>query len=341
MDPNQIGQRVILPASFSGGPRDMMQKYRDGMAIIRKRGKADAFITMTANPRWKEVHDALLPGQTAADCSDIVTRVFNVKLKQRMQDLRTEGVLGRIVGYMCVIEFQKRGLTHAQILIIFADHDKLKTPDDYDDLICAEIPNLQKDPDLYEIILNCNMNGPCGSLNPNCPSMHEGGCKNKYPKEFREETMDNKYGYIVLRTQQWLHGTYPFSNHFGQWMACTIQPCFVTALQMPYRCGILRFRAEAGSDTNCLHCSNFDPFPQFQRFCLQIQENSEIILVNNHRMEDLTFFVWTSTPAVPLGCIIALGNESMYVNGCICFGHESLEAGEALVEVKWKWMWLR
>ena len=40
----------------------------------------------------------------------------------------------------------------------------------------------------------------------------------------------------------------------------------------------------------------------------------------------------------------------MYVNGRICFGnasptcmgdHESLEAGGALVEVKWKWMWLR
>ena len=40
----------------------------------------------------------------------------------------------------------------------------------------------------------------------------------------------------------------------------------------------------------------------------------------------------------------------MYVNGRFCFGsatpvcmgdHESLEAGGALVEVKWKWMCLR
>ena len=39
----------------------------------------------------------------------------------------------------------------------------------------------------------------------------------------------------------------------------------------------------------------------------------------------------------------------MYFNGHICLGsatptcmgvHESLEAGGALVEVKWKWMWL-
>ena len=53
------------------------------------------------------------------------------------------------------------------------------------------------------------------------------------------------------------------------------------------------------------------------------------------------------TPAVALGCITALGRRPVYVNGRICFGsatptcmgdHESLEAGGALVEVKWKWM---
>ena len=56
------------------------------------------------------------------------------------------------------------------------------------------------------------------------------------------------------------------------------------------------------------------------------------------------------TPVVALGCITALGRRPVYVNGRICFGsatptcmgdHESLEAGGALVEVKWKWMWLR
>ena len=199
MDPNQIGRRVILPARFIGGPRGMMQKYHNGMAIIRNRGKAGAYITMTANPRWKEVQDALLPGQTAGDRSDIVTRVFNLKLKQLMQDLTTEGVLGRVMGYMYVIEFQKPGLPHAHILIIFADDDKLKTPDDYGNLICAEIPDQEKDPELYQIISKCNMHGPCGSMNPNCPCMQEGVCKNGYPKRLREETMDNDNGYTLHR----------------------------------------------------------------------------------------------------------------------------------------------
>ena len=56
------------------------------------------------------------------------------------------------------------------------------------------------------------------------------------------------------------------------------------------------------------------------------------------------------TLAVALGCITALGRRAVYINGLICFGsatptcmgdHESLEAGGALLEVKWKWMWLR
>ena len=56
------------------------------------------------------------------------------------------------------------------------------------------------------------------------------------------------------------------------------------------------------------------------------------------------------TPAVPLGCITALGRRPVYVNERICFGsdtsacmgnHESLEAGGALVEEELKWKWLR
>ena len=57
-----------------------------------------------------------------------------------------------------------------------------------------------------------------------------------------------------------------------------------------------------------------------------------------------------STLAVHPGCIAALGRTPVHVDGRICFGsatptcmgdHEFLESGGALVEVNWKWMWLR
>jgi Helitron helicase-like domain at N-terminus len=40
---------------------------------------ADLFITMTANPKWPEVLDALLPGQTPSDRPNLVSRVFHQK----------------------------------------------------------------------------------------------------------------------------------------------------------------------------------------------------------------------------------------------------------------------
>ena len=41
---------VILPSSFKGSPRAMMQNYQDAMAIVATLGKPDLFITITCNP---------------------------------------------------------------------------------------------------------------------------------------------------------------------------------------------------------------------------------------------------------------------------------------------------
>ncbi|KAG2769380.1 hypothetical protein PC129_g23927 [Phytophthora cactorum] len=38
---NQIGKRVILPFSHSGGPRSMYKSYQDSMTIVREYGKPD------------------------------------------------------------------------------------------------------------------------------------------------------------------------------------------------------------------------------------------------------------------------------------------------------------
>ena len=64
---SEVGTKVILPSSFSGGPRQMWQLYHDAMGIVRHCGKPDLFITMTANPKWDEITNTLLSGQTAQD----------------------------------------------------------------------------------------------------------------------------------------------------------------------------------------------------------------------------------------------------------------------------------
>ena len=44
------GRPVVLPSSFSAGPRFMQQKYQDAMAIVTKHGKPDLFLTFICNP---------------------------------------------------------------------------------------------------------------------------------------------------------------------------------------------------------------------------------------------------------------------------------------------------
>jgi len=58
-----IGQRIILPSSFTVGPRHMVQNYQDAMAICKWASCLHAFVTFTYNPQWLEIKRALLLGQ--------------------------------------------------------------------------------------------------------------------------------------------------------------------------------------------------------------------------------------------------------------------------------------
>ena len=50
-DPRDVGQKVVLPSYFSGGPRYMHQRTQDAMSYVRKFGKPSLLITMTCNPQ--------------------------------------------------------------------------------------------------------------------------------------------------------------------------------------------------------------------------------------------------------------------------------------------------
>jgi hypothetical protein len=73
-----LGKPIVLPSTFVGGPRYMTQKYQDAMSICRNTSSTDKFITMTANTKWKEIVEALEPGQTSSDRPDLVCWVFNL-----------------------------------------------------------------------------------------------------------------------------------------------------------------------------------------------------------------------------------------------------------------------
>jgi len=47
---------------------------------------------------------------------------------------------------MYVTEFQKRGLPHVHMPLIFDNNDKLRDPQNYDSIVRAEIPNKAEEP---------------------------------------------------------------------------------------------------------------------------------------------------------------------------------------------------
>lgn len=128
-DASRVGRMYILPSSFSGGSRQMNQLYQDAMAIVRARGRPDYFITFTCNPNWPEILAELEQGQVPNDRPDLVARVFHMKLQELMTDLKDRKIFGTVMGYISVIEFQKRGLPHAHILLIVDNQSKLRTAD--------------------------------------------------------------------------------------------------------------------------------------------------------------------------------------------------------------------
>lgn len=157
----------------------MKRRHMDAMALVQKYGKPDIFLTMTCNPNWEEIVCALEPGQTPQDRPDLIVRVFKAKLKDLKKQLFKKHILGKVIAYVYVIEFQKRGLPHAHFLLIMESGYKLTTPEQYDRLISTELPDKHKYPELYAMVIKHMMHGPCGVLNPKNVCMQDGCCKNR------------------------------------------------------------------------------------------------------------------------------------------------------------------
>ena len=96
-DASGSGKPVVLPSTFTGGARYMMQNYLDAMALCRYFGYPDLFITFTCNPKWPEIarevdKDDVRP----EDRPNLLSRVFKEKLDYFINDVRYNSFFGRI-----------------------------------------------------------------------------------------------------------------------------------------------------------------------------------------------------------------------------------------------------
>ena len=177
-----VGNRIVLPRSFPGCDQDMQQRFLNAMAIVQRFGRPDYFITMTCIPYWEEITSNLEPRQEPQDRPKLVARVYRAKLRDLKDLLIKRKYFGDVTAYVHVIEFQKRGLPHEHFLLIMKSGSKFTTPNAYDRVISAEIPDKDRYPELHDLVIIHMLHGPCGVLNKNYACMVDGECRFHYPR---------------------------------------------------------------------------------------------------------------------------------------------------------------
>ncbi|RIA04389.1 hypothetical protein BRARA_K01375, partial [Brassica rapa] len=200
-DATQVGKKIILPSSFTAGPRYMSEKYQDAMAICRWYGNPHLFITVTANPNWVELSNHLdaYGGDSANNRPDLECRIFKIKLDEMMADFKKGEFFPKLDAAVYTIEFQKRGLPHAHILLWLKGIKKEVTAAMIDEYISAEFPDREVDKEGFELVERHMIHGPCGKLRPKSPCMEKGECTKSFPKPSSDQTRIDKYGFVVYR----------------------------------------------------------------------------------------------------------------------------------------------
>jgi hypothetical protein len=160
----------------------------DAVALPRRFGKPDLFVTMTANPHWPEIVGSIPSGSHWSHHPDIVARVFYMKLQAMIDIIVHQKLFGVVLAYVYRIEWQARGMPHAHCLFIL--QNKLLSPRQIDTIVWAEIPCPLRFPVLHAIVCQRMIHDPC-DLNDQAHCLHKNGkgtCYRHFPKRLINAT---------------------------------------------------------------------------------------------------------------------------------------------------------
>ncbi|XP_074603972.1 uncharacterized protein LOC141857378 [Brevipalpus obovatus] len=274
----RIGRRMYLPSTFPGCARNMKQHFLDAMAIVKEYGKPDLFITFTCNPNWPEIKQELHPGQYPTDRPDLICRVFKLKIDEFMKDMIDNQIFGEVVAYCYTVEFQKRSLPHAHFLFVLSENDKIRTADQVDLFVSAEIPNSDNEADLYQLVKSHMMHGPCGVLNPNCVCMVNSLCSKSFPKPFLERTNYGGDGFHSYRRRNDGSTANARSHDLdNQWV-------------VPYNHYLLR---KYQSHINVEICSSIKAIKYIYKYIFKGHDCAQVGIVRGNEIDEIKHFLDT------------------------------------------------
>lgn len=197
-------ENVYLPSSFLGSRRWATEQIADSLAIAAVYGGPTFFITMTCNPEWPEIQSQLRPGQDFTDIPVVVVRVFKRKLALLQKALKKMFPnAGRQLYSIHSIEFQKRGLPHAHILVKF--FRDCVNPRDIDIIVSAEIPTNAEDASLVKRFMMHNHPAPDKPRSKYCQREEPDGsrsCRFRYPHPLQEVTTVDTEGRVHYRRRR-------------------------------------------------------------------------------------------------------------------------------------------
>lgn len=141
-----------------------------------------------------------------------------------------------MIAYTYSIEWQKRGLPHAHILIWLENKIQPRYIDNY---ISAEIPNPNIDQLLHNIVVQQMIHGPCGHLNPNSPCMQNNSCTKKYPRNLIRDTMTSEDGYPLYKRRSPNDGGYTTTKRISNRQEVVIDNSWVVPYS-PILCRVFK-----------------------------------------------------------------------------------------------------
>ncbi|KAA6387270.1 MAG: putative ATP-dependent DNA helicase PIF1 [Streblomastix strix] len=144
--------RLMIQEGVLSGERFVLQ--------IKEFVLLDLLIIFTSNPRWDEII-SIIGDDSPANHPNIVSKILIIMQQELLDDIVKHHILGKVSCYCYGIEFQKRGLPHAHILITFQQEDKLNTTNKIDNIISAEIPSIEQDSELQNAVLKHMVHREC------------------------------------------------------------------------------------------------------------------------------------------------------------------------------------